>query len=180
MLVSILAPECISTKTKSDKSHSAVALPNKCLSHFNQALGSSNQGGLLMKKKKTFCGQKAFIFFPFCACFCEECVSNSFTRAVSFFLFCQPDNWHWKGELNLWRRALVSLGLSACQRNTTAPRLSNPFHEIFKEMGSINQNDSSLWRFINGASSHRVVSVGLKSCLNRIIQNTYTTEGTLG
>lgn len=132
------------------------------------------------KKKKTFCGQKAFIFFPFCACFCEECVSNSFTRAVSFFLFCQPDNWHWKGELNLWRRALVSLGLSACQRNTTAPRLSNPFHEIFKEMGSINQNDSSLWRFINGASSHRVVSVGLKSCLNRIIQNTYTTEGTLG
>lgn len=43
-------------------------------------------------------------------------------------------------------------------------------------MGSINQNDSRLWRFISGASSHRVVSVGLESCLNRIIQNTHTTE----
>lgn len=49
VLVSILAAECISTKTKSDKSLSAAALPNKCLSHFNQTHGGSNQGGLLIK-----------------------------------------------------------------------------------------------------------------------------------
>lgn len=79
-------------------------------------------------------------------------------------------NWHRKGELNLWRRALVSLDLSACQRNKTAPRPSNPFRKTFKDMGSINQNDSRLWSFIKGVSSHRVVSVGLESYLNRIIQ----------
>lgn len=180
LLVSILAPECISTKTKSDKSLSAAT--------YNACLILTRLSVVRIKVdcwwNKTFCGQKSFYFFPPALSSYVKNVFQTHSHRLVFFLFCfffffvnlSLINWHRKGELNLWRRALVSLGFSACQRNKTAPQSSNPF----QEMGSINQNDSRLRRFINGASSHRVTSVGLEWCLNKIIQNTYTTESTLG